>query len=88
MAHHQQRAAVAAEEAHQPLLRILVQMVGGLVEEQHRRIGEEGAAQLDPPPLASREDTERQVDPVRLDAEAGGDAARVGFARVATGVAE
>jgi len=53
-----------------------------------RGVGEERPAELDPPPLPAGEHAEGKVDPVRLDAEARRDLARVGFAGIAAGVTE
>ena len=63
-------------------------MVGGLVEEEHTGLGEKRAAELDPAPLATREDTERKVDAVGQDAKPGRDLARVRLAGVPTRVPE
>ena len=51
--------AVGAQEAHEPVLGVAVEVVGGLVEQQDVAAGEEDAGQLDPPPLATREHPER-----------------------------
>ena len=53
VAHDEQRAAVRAEEAHQPLLGVDVEVVGGLVEHQVVGAAEQDARQLDPPTLAT-----------------------------------
>ena len=53
VADHEQGAAVGPHEAEQPLLGVAVEVVGGLVEEQHVAAGEEDAGDLDPAPLAA-----------------------------------
>ena len=55
VADHQQGAAVGAQEAHQPVLGVAVEVVGGLVEQEDVAAGEEDAGQLHPAPLASRQ---------------------------------
>ncbi len=73
VADHQQRAAVGAQEPHQPGLGVDVEVVRRLVEQQHVGAGEQDAGELDPPALAAREHPERQVEAVGAEAEAGGE---------------
>ena len=88
MAHDEQRAAVLAEEADEPLLRVVVEVVGRLVEQQELAAGEQDARELDPAPLAAGERVDREVEPALGEPETGGDAAHVGLRRVAARVAE
>ena len=83
VADHEQRAAVGAQEAEQPVLGVGVEVVGGLVEQQHVAAGEQDAGQLDPAALATGEHAEGQVEAVVGEAEAGGEAADLGLGRVA-----
>ena len=64
MADHEQRAAVAAQEAEQPLLGVDVEVVRRLVEAQHVAAGEQDAGQLDAAALAARQHADRQLDAV------------------------
>ena len=70
VADDEQRAAVAAQELHQPRLGVGVEVVGRLVEQEHVAAGEEDAGQLDPAALAARQHAERQVEPVGAEPEA------------------
>ena len=70
VADHQERAPVAAEELHQPRLGVGVEVVRGLVEQQHVAAGEQDAGQLDPAALAAGEHRHRQVEAVGAEAEA------------------
>ena len=65
VADDEQRAAVAAQEAHQPLLGVDVEVVRRLVEAQHVAAGEQDAGQLDAPPLAAGQHADREVDAAR-----------------------
>ena len=85
MAHDDHRAAIVAQEIHQPRLRVAVQVVGRLVEEQQVRVGEKHARELDAPALATGQHAQGQVDAVEPEAEAACDLARVRLARVAAG---
>src|SRR5205823_1814860 len=71
VADDEQGAAVGAQETHQPGLGVVVEVVGGLVEEEQVAPAEENAGQLDAAALAAGEDTESQVESVRVQAEAG-----------------
>ena len=88
VAHDEQRAAVRAKEAHQPLLRVDVEVVGGLVEHQVVGAAEQDARQLDAATLATGQRGEREQGAVGGEAEAGEDAVHVGLGAVAAGVAE
>jgi len=85
VAHHEQRAAVGAEEAEEPVAGVDVEVVGGLVEKEDVAAGEQDAGQLDPAPLAAGQDADRVVDSVGLQSEPGADAAHLGLRRVAAG---
>ena len=67
VADHQQRAAVGAQELHQPHLGVDVEVVGRLVEQQHVAAGEQDAGQLDAPPLAAAQHADRQLQPVATE---------------------
>ena len=88
VADHEERAAVAAEEPQQPRLGVGVEVVGGLVEQEHVAAGEQDAGQLDPAPLAAGQHADRQVEAVGAEAQAGGQRAGLGFGGVAAVVAE
>ena len=88
VADHEQRAPVGAHEAEQPVLGVAVEVVGGLVEEQHVAAGEQDAGDLDPSPLAARQRADRLVEAVGFEAEPGGDAADLALGRVAALEAE
>ena len=88
VAHDEQRAAVRAEEAHQPFLGVDVEVVGGLVEHQVLGAAEQDARELDPAPLATGERGEREQGAVGGEAEAGEDPVHVGLGPVAARVAE
>ena len=83
VAHHEQRAAVRAQEAHEPVLGVDVEVVGRLVEEQQVAAREQDARELDPPALAARERVDRHVEPVAAQAEARSDAPHLRLGRVA-----
>ena len=72
----------------QPRLGVDVEVVGGLVEQQHVAAGEQDAGELDAAALAAGEHGERQVEAVGGEAEAGGEAAHLGLGRVAAVGAE
>ena len=59
VAHHEQRAAVRAQELEEPVAGVGVEVVGGLVEQQQLAAGEQDAHELEPPALAARQRTER-----------------------------
>ena len=65
----------AAQEAHQPLLGVDVEVVRRLVEAQHVAAGEQDAGQLDAPALATGQHADRVLDAARADAEPGGQGA-------------
>ena len=71
MADDEQRAAIVAEELHEPGAGVDVEVVRRLVEQQHVAAGEQDAAELDPAALTARQDGKGEVDAVTLDAEAG-----------------
>ena len=88
VADHEQRAAVRAQEAHQPFLGVDVEVVGGLVEDQVLGTAEQDARELDAPALATRERSERKLRAVGGEAETREDSVHVGFGAVAARVAE
>ncbi len=88
VADDQQRSAVLPEEAHQPLLGIDVEVVRRLVEAQHVAAGEQDPRQLDPPALAARQHTDREVDAVLVDPQPGRHRARFALGRVSAAHAE
>ena len=88
VAHDEQRAAVRAQEAHQPFLGVDVEVVGGLVEDEVVGAAEQDACQLDASPLSTGEGGERELRAIGREAEAGEDAVHVGLGAVAARVAE
>ena len=88
VADHEQGAAVAAEEAEQPLLGIDVEVVGRLVEEQDVAAGEQDAGDLDAAPLATGEHADREILPRRVEPEPGGDRSGLALGGVPTVGAE
>ena len=85
---HEEAAAEGAQELHEPLLGVDVEVVRGLVEEQEVAAGEEDARELHAPALAARQRGDGQVEPVGAEAEAGRDPPDLRIGRVAAGVAE
>ena len=67
---HDDRAAVAVEKALEPLDRGQVEVVGGLVEQQHVGLGEQQLRQLDAHPPAAGEARERARAILLCEAEA------------------
>jgi hypothetical protein len=59
VAHHQQGTRVVGEVPDEPRLGIQVEVVGGLVEQQHIGLGEQDPGQLDPAPLPARHGAHR-----------------------------
>ena len=88
MAHHEQRAAVLLQEPDEPLLGVVVEVVGRLVEEQELAAREQDAGELDPAPLTTGQRVDREVEPALGEPEPGRDASHLGLRRVPTGVAE
>ena len=72
MADDQHRAAILAKEIEQPVFGVDVEVVGGFVEQQRIAAGKQNSRQLDTTALATREHTERQIEAVGFQAEAGG----------------
>jgi hypothetical protein len=71
--HEDERPAVVAERLQQDLLRVQVQVVRGLVEEQHVRRVQEHLREGEPVALAAREDGHALVDVVPGEQEAAQD---------------
>ena len=88
VADDEQRAAVRAQEADEPLLGVVVEVVGRLVEQQQVAAREEDARELDPAALATGQRVDGEVEPAVGEAEAGRDAAHLRLGRVAARVAE
>ncbi len=88
VADHQQRAPIAAQETHQPLLGVDVEVVGGLVEAEHVAAGEQDAGEFDAPPLTAREHADGEFDAVLAETESRHQAACLAVRPVATGEAE
>ena len=74
--------------AEQPLLRVGVEVVGRLVEQEQLAAGEEDAGQLDAAALATGERGQREVEAVAGQAEPVGEAAGLRLGRVAARDAE
>ncbi len=86
--HHQQRAAVLAEEADEPFLRVVVEVVGRLVEQQQLAAREQDPRELDPAALTTGERVDGKVEPTVGEPEPGRDAPHLGLGLVPAGVAE
>ena len=82
VADHEQRAPVGAHEVEEPVLGVAVEVVGGLVEQEHVAAGEQDPGDLDAPLLTAGQDADRLVEAVGVEAEAGGDAADLALGRV------
>ena len=61
---HDERPAVPPEEPHQPVLGVAVEVVRGLVQEQEVGAREQDPGELESPPFATGERSDRQVEPV------------------------
>ena len=83
VADHQQGAAVGPQESHEPVLGIAVEVIGGLIEQQHVTAGEEDAGQLHAAPLSSRQRRDGPVDAIGAEAQAGDQLAHLGLGGVA-----
>ncbi len=81
-------AAVRPEELHEPLLRVDVEVVGRLVEQQQVAAREQDPGEVDPPAFATRQRGDRQVEPVGAQPEPGRDPPDLRLRRVSTRVAE
>ena len=75
------------QELHQPVLRVDVEVVGRLVEQEQVAPGEQDPGELDTAALAAGEDGDGKVDAVGRQAEAGHDATRLRVGRVPAVVA-
>ena len=64
VADHEQRAAVRTQEPHEPLLRVDVEVVRRLVEQQQVAAGEQDARELDAPAFTAGERGDRKVETV------------------------
>ena len=73
VADDEQRAAVRAHVAEEPLLGVDVEVVRRLVEAQDVAPGEQDAGELDASPLTTREHADRSVHARRVESEAGPD---------------
>src|SRR5690606_18657347 len=71
VADHDETAAVGAQEAEEPLAGVVVEVVGGLVEQEEVAAGEEDAGQLHPAALTPGEHADRPLDAVGTQTEAG-----------------
>ncbi len=69
VAYDHECAPVALEEFHHPRPGVVVEVVGGLVQEQHVAAREQDACELYPATLSSREGIERQVEAVGRHAQ-------------------
>ena len=70
VADHEQRAAVRAQELHQPLLGVDVEVVRRLVEQQQVAAREQDARELDAPALTTGQRADREVEAVGARARA------------------
>ena len=67
-----ERASVPGEELHEPLLRVDIQVVGGLIEQQDLRAREQDPGEFESSPLASRQGGHRQIQTIVGQSEARG----------------
>ena len=88
MTDDEQCPAVGAEEAHEPLLGVVVEVVGGFVEEEQVAAREQDAREFHAPPFTTGERVEGKVEPIVTESEPRGDGAHLGFGAVPAGVAE
>ena len=79
VADDEQRAAVLREEAEQPVAGVVVEMVGGFVEQQHIAAGEEDARQLDPAALTTGQYVQRKIEAIASQPQTCGDRAHLGL---------
>ena len=84
VADDEERAAVVAQEPHEPLLGVDVEVVGRLVEHQEVAAREEDARQLHPAALATRERVNGHVEAIVAQAQPGRDPADLRLGRVPT----
>ena len=84
VADHQQRPAVLPEKLEQPCLGIDVEMVRRLIEKKNVTSREENACQFDSSALPTGQHTDRKVQTLSIEPEAGCNAARLTFRRVTT----
>ena len=84
----EQGALVRADVVEHPRLGVGVEVVRRLVEHEDVAAGEQDAHQLDPAALAAAQRTERQLEAVVGQADAGGEAAHLALGGVATVHAE
>ena len=88
VADDEQRAAVRAQERHQPRLGVDVEVVRRLVEQHEVAAREQDARQLGAPALAAGERADREIEPVGREPEPGDDAPHLRLGRVAARRAE
>ncbi len=88
VADHDEGAPVARQEVQHPELGVGVEVVGGLVEQQHVGPGEEDAHHLDPAALPTREGAQREVELLVGQPDACRQAAHLGLGGVAAVHAE
>ncbi len=75
--HDDERALVRREELHQPGLRVDVQVVRGLIQQEQIRAAEQDPAELEPTPFPARQRTNRKGEPVLGQTQSRGDRLRV-----------
>ena len=83
MGDHQQTALVGAQELAQPHHGVVVQVVGGLVQEHGVRVREQDPCELHAPALTARERVQRLLQHARREVEVVGDGGGLGLRRVA-----
>jgi hypothetical protein len=71
MAHDDSAPPVGPQEVEQPLAGVVVEVVGGLVQQEQVAAGEQDAGQLDPAALPAGQGPDVAVDPVGPQAQAG-----------------
>ena len=85
--HHDERTLVRRQELHQPGLRVDVEVVRGLIEQEQIRSSEQDPAELEPTPFPTRERPHGEREPVLREPQPGGDRLRVRLCLVATELA-
>jgi hypothetical protein len=83
MADHEQRALVGTQMLEQPVARVGIEMVRGLVEQQQVAAGEQDARKFQPASFTTRERAHGEVEAGIVEADARHDSPRLGLGGVA-----
>ena len=82
VAHDEERPSVPRQEPHQPTLRVGVEVVRRLVQQEEVGAAEQDPRKLEPTTLAARERSDRQAEPILGEPEPGDDRPRIGLGPV------